>query len=113
MCSASPFASLSGHTLLSGFFTRNTCPPTRSEVAKFFRTIVIVDRGLINGIIYVAGTYFGAKARRLRAKTDIRAYGTIPAYIHRLALPFAIANFLPEAFVAAHLAHWGPPYTLA
>lgn len=57
-----------------------------------FRTIIIWI-GIINGTFYVAGTYFGAKLVDWRSKTDIRAYGTIPAISILLAFPLAIAAF--------------------
>ncbi len=57
-----------------------------------FRTIIIWI-GIINGTFYVAGTYFGAKLVDWRSKTDIRAYGTIPAISILLAFPLAIATF--------------------
>jgi len=56
--------------------------------------------GVINGTFYVAGTYFGAKLVDLRAKKDIRAYGTIPALSILAAFPLAIAAF------------WAPTVTL-
>jgi len=57
-----------------------------------FRTIIIWI-GIINGTFYVAGTYFGAKLVDWKAKTDIRAYGTIPAISILLAFPLALAAF--------------------
>jgi len=57
-----------------------------------FRTIIIWI-GIINGTFYVAGTYFGAKLVDWRAKTDIRAYGTIPAISILLAFPLAVGAF--------------------
>ncbi len=56
--------------------------------------------GVINGTFYVAGTYFGAKLVDWKAKTDIRAYGTVPAVSILLALPLAVAAF------------WAPTITL-
>ena len=58
--------------------------------------------GVINGTFYVAGTYFGAKLVDWRAKTDIRAYGTIPALSILLAFPLAIAAFWAPT-VTSHL----------
>jgi len=58
--------------------------------------------GFINGTFYVAGTYFGAKLVDWRAKTDIRAYGTIPALSILAAFPLAIAAFWAPT-VALHL----------
>lgn len=57
-----------------------------------FRKIVIII-GFINGIFYVAGTYLGAKFVDLRAKSDVRAYGWIPALSIAIALPVGVASF--------------------
>jgi len=98
MCLGIAFASFASYAL-SGFQTKYL----RLLDPEFnFRTIVIWI-GIINGTFYVAGTYFGAKLVDWRAKTDIRAYGTIPAISIGLALPFAIATFAVPS-VAAHLA---------
>jgi len=67
-----------------------------------FRTIIIWI-GIINGTFYVAGTYFGAKLVDWRSKTDIRAYGTIPAISILLAFPLAMAAFWAPS-VVLHLA---------
>ncbi|MEP4051578.1 MAG: MFS transporter [Litorimonas sp.] len=67
-----------------------------------FRTIIIWI-GIINGTFYVAGTYFGAKLVDWRSKTDIRAYGTIPAISILLAFPLALAAFWAPS-VVLHLA---------
>lgn len=67
-----------------------------------FRTIIIWI-GIINGTFYVTGTYFGAKLVDWRSKTDIRAYGTIPAISILLAFPLAIAAFWAPS-VVLHLA---------
>ena len=67
-----------------------------------FRTIVIWI-GIINGTFYVAGTYFGAKLVDWKAKTDIRAYGYIPALSILFALPLAVATFWAPT-VVIHLA---------
>lgn len=67
-----------------------------------FRTIIIWI-GIINGTFYVAGTYFGAKLVDWKAKTDVRAYGTIPAISILLACPLALAAFWAPSIVL-HLA---------
>ena len=67
-----------------------------------FRTIIIWI-GIINGTFYVAGTYFGARLVDWKAKTDIRAYGTIPAISILLALPLALLAFWAPN-VVLHLA---------
>ena len=66
-----------------------------------FRTIIIWI-GIINGTFYVAGTYFGAKLVDWRAKTNISAYGTIPAISILLAFPLALAVFWAPT-VVTHL----------
>lgn len=66
-----------------------------------FRTIIIWI-GIINGTFYVAGTYFGAKLVDWRSKTDIRAYGTIPAISILFAFPLAMAAFWAPT-VVTHL----------
>lgn len=67
-----------------------------------FKTIVIWI-GIFNGTFYVAGTYFGAKLVDWKSKSDVRAYGTIPAIAVLLALPLAIAMFWAPT-VQSHLA---------
>ena len=62
----------------------------------------IIWIGIINGTFYVAGTYFGAKLVDWKAKTDIRAYGTIPAITVLLAFPLALAAFWAPS-IAIHL----------
>ena len=84
---------------LSGFQTKYL---RLLDPAYDFRTIVIII-GIINGVFYVAGTYFGAKLVDIRARKDVRAYGTIPAISLVLALPLAVAAFaVPD--VNTHLA---------
>jgi len=98
MCLGIAFASFAAYAV-SGFQTKYL---RLLDPDYDFRTIVIII-GLINGIFYVAGTYFGAKLVDIRAKKDIRAYGTIPALSLVLSLPLAIAAFaVPD--VNSHLA---------
>jgi len=98
MCLGIAFASFASYAI-SGFQTKYL----RLLDPDFdFRTIVIWI-GIINGTFYVAGTYFGAKLVDWRAKTDIRAYGTIPAISIMLCLPLALATFAVPT-VVAHLA---------
>jgi MFS family permease len=88
------FASFAGYAV-SGFQTKflRLLDPEFS-----FRTIIIWI-GIINGTLYVAGTYFGAKLVDWRAKKDIRAYGTIPALSLIVAFPFAILTFWAPSVV--------------
>ena len=88
MCLGIAFASFASYAL-SGFQTKYL---RLLDPAYDFRTIVIVI-GVINGVFYVAGTYFGAKLVDRRAKRDVRAYGTIPVLSLVLALPLAVAAF--------------------
>ena len=55
---------------------------------------VIIYLGIIYGTFYVAGTYFGAKLVDWKARTDVRAYGYIPALSLILALPIGVMCFL-------------------
>ena len=92
------FASFAAYAL-SGFQTKYL---RLLNPSYDFRTIVIII-GIINGVFYVAGTYFGAKLVDRRARTDVRAYGTIPVLSLVLALPLAVAAFaVPD--VNTHLA---------
>jgi len=98
MCLGIAFASFASYAI-SGFQTKylRLLDPEFS-----FRTIVIWI-GIINGTFYVAGTFFGAKLFDWKAKSDIRAYGTIPAISIACCLPLAIATFAVPT-VVAHLA---------
>ena len=57
-----------------------------------FQTLVII-LGIINGVAYVGGTYFGAKLADKWGKKDIRAYGWVPAIAITLCLPIGIISF--------------------
>ena len=57
-----------------------------------FQTLVII-LGVINGVAYVGGTFFGAKLADKWAKKDIRAYGWLPAIAISLCLPIGIISF--------------------
>ncbi|WP_026940853.1 spinster family MFS transporter [Hellea balneolensis] len=92
------FASFASYAI-SGFQTKFL----RLLDPEFSPRTFIIWIGIINGTFYVAGTYFGAKLVDWKAKTDIRAYGTIPAIAVFLALPLAIAAFWAPT-IALHLA---------
>lgn len=92
------FASFASYAI-SGFQTKFL----RLLEPDFSPRTFIMWIGVINGTFYVAGTYFGAKLVDWKAKTDIRAYGTIPAISILLALPLAIAAFWAPT-IALHLA---------
>ena len=91
------FASFASYAI-SGFQTKFL----RLLEPDFSPRTFIIWIGIINGTFYVAGTYFGAKLVDWKAKTDIRAYGTIPAISILLALPLAIAAFWAPT-IALHL----------
>ena len=61
-----------------------------------FQTLVII-LGIINGVAYVGGTFFGAKLADKWAKKDIRAYGWLPAIAISLCLPIGIISFWVES----------------
>ena len=57
-----------------------------------FQKLVII-LGIINGVAYVGGTYFGAKLKNKWAQKDIRAYGWLPAIAILLCLPISIGSY--------------------
>ncbi len=57
-----------------------------------FQKLVII-LGIINGVAYVGGTYFGAKLTDKWAQKDIRAYGWLPAIAILLCLPISIGSY--------------------
>ena len=61
-----------------------------------FQTLVII-LGIINGVAYVGGTFFGAKLADKWAKKDIRAYGWLPAIAISLCMPIGIISFWVES----------------
>jgi len=66
------------------------------------KTLLLV-LGVINGIAYAGGTFFGAKVADFWGKKDVRAYGWVPAIAVGIALPFAIASlWVPTVWL--HLA---------
>ena len=56
------------------------------------KTLMIV-LGIINGLFYGAGTYFGARVTDHFGKKNVRAYGLVPGIAIALACPIAIAAF--------------------
>ena len=57
-----------------------------------FQKLVII-LGVINGVAYVGGTFFGAKLADIWAQKDIRAYGWLPAIAILLCLPISIGSY--------------------
>ena len=57
-----------------------------------FRTVVII-LGIINGIAYAGGTFFGARIADALGKKDVRAYGWVPAIAIAIAFPVAVVGF--------------------
>ncbi len=98
MCLGIATASFASYAI-SGFQTKYL----RLLDPEFSFQTIIIWIGIINGTFYVAGTYFGAKFVDWKAKTDIRAYGTIPAISIAIVLPLAIAAFWVPTIVM-HLA---------
>ena len=54
---------------------------------------LIIILGIINGVAYVGGTYFGAKLADRWGKKDIRVYGWLPAVTILLCLPIGILSY--------------------
>ncbi len=77
---------------------------------KFIRTLdpdydfqmVVIYLGIINGIAYAGGTYFGAKLVDILSKRDVRAYGFVPGISLLLAFPIAIVTLNADN-VESHL----------
>ncbi len=67
-----------------------------------FRTVVIV-LGVINGIAYAGGTFFGARIADAFGKRNVRAYGWVPAIAIGLAFPVGVLGFWVPT-VPLHLA---------
>jgi MFS family permease len=68
-----------------------------------FKNLLIV-LGLINGVAYSLGTYFGARITDAWGKKNIRAYGWVPAIAMAFALPLAIGAYHAGS-VNQHLAY--------
>ena len=54
---------------------------------------LVIILGIINGVAYVGGTYFGAKLADRWGKKDIRVYGWLPAATILLCLPIGILSY--------------------
>jgi MFS family permease len=54
---------------------------------------LVIILGIINGVAYVGGTYFGAKLADRWGKRDIRVYGWLPAITILLCLPIGILSY--------------------
>ena len=57
-----------------------------------FQTLVII-LGIINGITYAGGAFFGARLADAWGKRDVRAYGWLPAIAISMCLPLGIAGW--------------------
>jgi MFS family permease len=57
-----------------------------------FKTLVII-LGIMNGVAYAGGTFFGARIADYWGKRDIRAYGWLPAIAISLCLPIGISSY--------------------
>ena len=54
---------------------------------------LVIILGIINGVAYVGGTYFGARLADRWGKKDIRVYGWLPAVTILLCLPIGILSY--------------------
>ena len=54
---------------------------------------LVIILGIINGVAYVGGTYFGAKLADRWGKKDIRVYGWLPAVTILPCLPIGILSY--------------------
>ena len=54
---------------------------------------LVIILGIINGVAYVGGTFFGAKLADRWGKKDIRVYGWLPAITILLCLPIGILSY--------------------
>jgi MFS family permease len=54
---------------------------------------LVIILGIINGVAYVGGTYFGAKLADRWGKKDIRVYGWLPAITILFCLPIGILSY--------------------
>lgn len=70
---------------------------------EFNLKTLMIWLGVINGLCYGAGTYFGARVTDYFGAKNVRAYGFIPAITIAIACPLAITSFWVGT-VPAHLA---------
>jgi MFS family permease len=66
-----------------------------------FQTLIII-LGVMNGITYAGGAFFGARLADKWGKKDVRAYGWLPAIAIALCLPIGILSWWATS-VEAHL----------
>ncbi len=88
---------------------------------SFTRLMTIL--GLINGIAFGAGTYFGGLLAEKWARTNVRAYALVPAITTLVGIPFYISAFWVEhvdvylACIAVYLlmagCYLGPSFAIA
>jgi MFS family permease len=64
--------------------------------------LVIIWLGIINGVAYASGTYLGAWLTDYWGKTNIKAYGLLPALAATTALPMALGAYWADS-VTVHL----------
>ncbi len=87
-----------------------------------FRTIVII-LGVINGVAYTGGTFFGAKLADRWGKTNVRAYALVPAIALAIVFPVATLSFwvgsvnmhlaLTAVFLTCLGVYLGPSFAIA
>jgi MFS family permease len=68
-----------------------------------FQTLIII-LGVMNGITYAGGAFFGARLADKWGKKDVRAYGWLPAIAIALCLPIGILSWWATS-VEAHLVY--------
>jgi MFS family permease len=88
---------------------------------SFTRLMTIL--GLINGIAFGAGTYFGGLVAERWARTNVRAFALVPAITTAIGIPFFVASFWVEsvdtylACIAVYLlmagCYLGPSFAIA
>jgi len=60
---------------------------------EFDFRMVVIALGVINGIAYAGGTFFGARIADALGKKNVRAYGWVPAVAIGLAFPVGVLGF--------------------
>lgn len=118
MCLGIAFGSFVAYAF-AGFQTKYL----RGLDPEFNLQTLLIVLGIMNGIAYAGGTYFGAKIADKWGKKDVRAYAWVPAISIGLAFPLAVASFwvptvwLHLACVSVFLvflgAYLGPSFAIA
>jgi len=88
MCLGIAFASFAAYAF-SGFQTKFI--RLLSPEADFRLVLVVI--GVINGLVYAAGTFLGGRISDKLAKKSVRAYGLVPFFAIAIGVPLAWACF--------------------